>query len=157
MSTPNPPPLLQLAFEACRECAESTHTGEIWLGGISQEYQDKGVSRHVLATLAEHGYLTQIGDTACSLGNARYVLTPDEKPTKTIEAREQLDAAPTDDPPESNWQEATWSDIGKRLLLKGVVAFGAILVEATLEGVFSRTYEDANGRKHDKKTGRFTK
>lgn len=79
---------------------------------------------------------------------------------QTSNIGEQLDAEEpesTDDPHESQWQEVTWLHIGKRLLLEGAATAGLILAKAAFEAVFSRTYEDDNGRKRDRKTGRFTK
>lgn len=133
MSMPELPPNLQLALEACVRVAQATPTGEICFRAIPEEFKTNGVTYHDLAMLESLGYLTGTGDASY------FFLTPHPN-----------------DPPESQWQEVNWSVIGKRLLLKGVVGFGTILAKATLEELFSQTYEDKNGRKHDKKTGRFT-
>lgn len=87
------PPYLQLALEACEQVAP----GEIWFHKIPKKYKERGVTRHDLAVLAELGYLTQTGDTSCSLGNARYCLTPDEERIPYPEAFAR--SAPQEEPP----------------------------------------------------------
>ena len=146
---PGLPPKLQLALEACRVCARTTPKGDIWFGAISVEYVARGVTRGDLASLVELGHLIRTGEGRYELANAQR--TP-PSPVMRVE-----NPAPTEDTHESQWQEATWSAIGKRLLIKSAVAFGAILAKAALDEVLGGTYEDANGRKHDSKTGRFTK
>jgi hypothetical protein len=59
---PELPANLQLALEACRACARTTPTGEIWFNSIAKEYKAKGVTRQDLARLESHGYLIRTGE-----------------------------------------------------------------------------------------------
>lgn len=65
---PRLPPNLQLALEACRECARTGPGGEIWFNAISQQYKVKGVTRRDLASLERLGRLIRTGEGRYVLG-----------------------------------------------------------------------------------------